>query len=96
MDGERRVWKRKSGGGDEPAIAVRGDTIVCVGSREHCVSAFSEGEMYTCIDCTDMMAMPGMIDAHAHAGHGLVKTLGGCDSKAWYRACHAIYTLGNR
>ena len=47
------------------------------------------------IDCTDMLALPGLIDAHCHAGHALVKTLGGGDGKQWSQACHKIYTVGS-
>jgi len=39
--------------------------------------------------------MPGLIDGHAHAGHGLVKTLGGGRGDLWYRACERIYTVGS-
>ena len=35
---------------------------------------------------------PGLIDCHAHAGHGLLKTMGGGDSGAWMDACRVIYT----
>ena len=43
--------------------------------------------------------LPGLIDAHAHAGHALVKTLGCGDGRRrvsdWARACHELYTVGS-
>jgi cytosine/adenosine deaminase-related metal-dependent hydrolase len=47
------------------------------------------------IDGTGMALMPGFIDAHAHAGHSLVKSLGGADNNAWYDACEAAYLRGS-
>ena len=39
--------------------------------------------------------MPGLIDGHAHAGHGLIKTMGGGRSDLWYEACEQAYTVGS-
>jgi cytosine/adenosine deaminase-related metal-dependent hydrolase len=39
--------------------------------------------------------LPGLIDAHAHAGHGLIKTMGGGRSDLWYSACERAYTIGS-
>ena len=36
--------------------------------------------------------LPGLIDSHAHAGHGLVKSLCSGDGAAWMEACRVIYT----
>ncbi|MBC8158318.1 MAG: amidohydrolase family protein [Alphaproteobacteria bacterium] len=47
------------------------------------------------IDASGMVAMPGMFDGHAHAGHGLVKSMGAGDTKAWFGACEKIYTSGS-
>lgn len=38
--------------------------------------------------------LPGLIDVHAHAGHTLVKTLGGGDSARWTQAVEEIYPRG--
>jgi cytosine/adenosine deaminase-related metal-dependent hydrolase len=38
--------------------------------------------------------MPGLIDGHGHAGHGLVKTLG-MDTDEWYGATEKIYARGS-
>src|SRR6218665_3858605 len=36
--------------------------------------------------------LPGLIDAHAHAGHAMLKTMGGGNGEAWMHACKTIYT----
>lgn len=38
-----------------------------------------------------MIAMPGLIDAHAHAGHGLVRAAGDSNGERWFDICEAIY-----
>lgn len=47
------------------------------------------------IDGTGMALLPGLIDAHAHAGHSLVKSLGGADNNIWYDACERAYLQGS-
>jgi len=39
--------------------------------------------------------MPGLIDGHGHAGHGLVKSLGTDMPGEWYKACERIYAQGS-
>ncbi|UUZ70280.1 amidohydrolase family protein [Polaromonas sp. P2-4] len=36
--------------------------------------------------------LPGLIDSHAHAGHGMLRTMGAGDPNAWMDACAVIYT----
>ena len=36
--------------------------------------------------------LPGLIDAHAHAGHAMLRTIGGADGDAWSAAAETIYT----
>ena len=88
MDTDRRVIPNAS-------IAIADGVIVAIGSEEECTKALG-ANVPTRIDGSKMMAMPGLIDAHAHAGHALVKTFGfgGNDSGTWSKACHAIYSSG--
>ncbi len=54
------------------AVGVRGERIAAVDA------AASLAERYTAartLDATGMIVLPGLIDAHAHAGHGLTKGL---------------------
>ena len=47
------------------------------------------------IDARGKAVLPGLIDGHAHAGHGLIKTLGGGRGDLWYRACETVYTVAS-
>jgi cytosine/adenosine deaminase-related metal-dependent hydrolase len=85
MDGARRVIP-------DGAVAVTGETIVAVGPRTEVEAAHSAGKR---IDARGKAILPGLIDGHAHAGHGLVKTMGSGDSAAWSEACRIIYTLAS-
>jgi len=74
------------------AVAIEGGRIVAVGPAQEVAAAHPARET---IDARGMAILPGLIDAHAHAGHGLIKTLGGGRSDPWYRACRGAYTVGS-
>lgn len=80
MDSTRRVL-------EDGAIAIRGDRIVAVGATADLGARYRANET---IDATRKIVMPGLVDGHGHAGHGLVKTLGTDDGR-WYGATEAIY-----
>ena len=82
LDPERRVI-------DDAVLVIEGDRIAAIGTRDE-VPVAGDGDSR--IDARRMAVLPGLIDCHAHAGHGLVKTLGADDGDAWYQACEAIYT----
>lgn len=65
MDGQRRVL-------DDGAVLIRGDRIAEVGPAAELRSRFPDGRLET-IDATGMAVLPGLIDAHGHAGHCLTK-----------------------
>ncbi len=85
MDDTRRVI-------DEGSIVIDKDRIVAVGPTAEIAAAYPADEV---IDAAGMAAMPGFIDAHAHAGHGLIKTMAGGDSNAWFDACRVVYTVAS-
>ena len=85
MDPERRVM-------EDAAIAVGNDRIVAVGPDAEVAAAHRAAEE---IEARGMAAIPGLIDCHSHAGHGLVRSLGAGDGKAWYEACAEIYARGS-
>ena len=85
VDAGRRVL-------DDGAIAVDADRIVAVGPTAELTGRYVATRT---IDAYRKAVLPGLIDSHAHAGHGLVKNLGGSDSDAWMDACRAIYTIGS-
>jgi cytosine/adenosine deaminase-related metal-dependent hydrolase len=84
MDADRRVL-------ESAAIAVVGDRIAAIGSNEDLAATYDADQV---IDATDNVVMPGLIDGHGHAGHGLVKSLG-TDTGEWYGATESIYALGS-
>lgn len=65
-------------------IAVRGDRIAGIGTGE-------APPALRVIEGGDLVAIPGLIDAHSHAGHGLVRAAGGGDDAKWFAICQAIY-----
>ena len=85
MDPQRRVI-------ENGAVAIDKDRIVAIGTTEEVLAAHQAATM---IDARHKIVMPGLIDGHAHAGHGLIKTMGGGDSDAWYEACHKAYTVAS-
>ena len=85
LDGERRVI-------EDGAVAITGDRITAVGTTADVTAAHAAP---TVIDARGKVVMPGLIDGHAHAGHGLIKTMGGGRSDIWYRACEVAYTVAS-
>ena len=85
MDPRRRVI-------EDGAVAVAADRIVAVGSAAELAKAFRARRT---IDARRKVVMPGLIDGHGHAGHGLLKSLGTDVPGEWYRACQRIYAEGS-
>ncbi|MDX2101599.1 MAG: amidohydrolase family protein [Alphaproteobacteria bacterium] len=85
MDPDRRVI-------EDGAIAITGDRIEAIGTTAEIQAAYSAP---TVIDASQHVVLPGLIDGHAHAGHGLIKTMGGGDGEAWYKACETVYTVAS-
>ena len=83
MDPARRVI-------ENGAVAIAGNRIVAVGP-----AAEVPAQAARVIDARGHAVLPGLIDGHAHAGHGLVKTMAGGDSAAWSEACRVIYTTAS-
>ncbi len=84
MDSARRVL-------EDGAVAVRGDRIVAIGGTASLRARYAAREI---IDAKRKIVMPGLIDGHGHAGHGLVKSLG-MDTDEWYGATEKIYARGS-
>jgi 5-methylthioadenosine/S-adenosylhomocysteine deaminase len=77
MDPDRRIL-------ENAWIAVSGDRIAEMGVGAPPPSKRS-------LTGRDLVAIPGLIDAHAHAGHGLIRAAGGGDSDDWFGICQEIY-----
>lgn len=77
---------------EDGAVAIEKDRIVAVGSRLEVAAAHPAKET---IDGRGKIIIPGLVDGHAHAGHGLIKTMGGGRSDLWYKACETAYTVAS-
>ena len=81
MDSERRVI-------EDGAIAIDGDRITEIGKS---VDLARKHQAAKIIECTGRVIIPGLIDAHGHGGHSLIKTLG-CDTPSlWMRIVTPTY-----
>jgi cytosine/adenosine deaminase-related metal-dependent hydrolase len=85
VDPQRRII-------EDGAVAISGDRIVAVGPTADVASRFPAD---VTIDAGGKAILPGLVDSHAHAGHGLIKTMGGGRSDLWYDACERAYTVGS-
>jgi cytosine/adenosine deaminase-related metal-dependent hydrolase len=84
MDSSRRVL-------DDGAVAIRGQRIIAVGPTRELAARYLGRET---IDARRKIVMPGLIDGHGHAGHGLVKSLG-MDLDQFYPATEQLYARGS-
>jgi 5-methylthioadenosine/S-adenosylhomocysteine deaminase len=84
MDSTRRVL-------DDGAFAIRADRIVAIGSTTELLATYSARDT---IDAARKIVMPGLIDGHGHAGHGLIKSLG-MDQDQFYPITEAVYARGS-
>lgn len=82
VDRERRVI-------DDAALAITGDRITSLGADAALAPLADKATQV--IDARGMAAIPGLIDCHSHAGHGLIRSLGAGDGTAWFAACESIY-----
>lgn len=85
MDPARRIV-------EDGAVAVTGGRIVDIGTSDEIAARHTAPRV---IDAARRAVLPGLIDGHAHAGHGLIKTMGGGRSDLWYDACEQAYTVGS-
>jgi len=71
MDPERRVLRNA-------AIGIKGNRIVFTGPDAELPAPDPADQSAGCrvLDGSGKVVLPGLIDTHAHAGHGLTKTLG--------------------
>jgi cytosine/adenosine deaminase-related metal-dependent hydrolase len=82
MDAQRRVI-------EDGAVAVKGDRIVAVGSTSELRQRYAPART---MNAKRKAVLPGLIDSHAHAGHGMLRTMGAGSANAWMDACGVIYT----
>ena len=71
------------------AVAVRDGKIVAIGRAAELGEQVETAEV---INCTGHVVFPGLVDVHAHAGHGLIKTMGMHAGDRWEAICGEVYT----
>lgn len=82
MDPVRRVI-------EDGAVAVADGVIVAIGTAANLQDQIEAAEV---VDVTGHVVIPGLIDVHAHAGHGLIKTMGMHGGDRWEAICGEVYT----
>ncbi|WP_372674386.1 amidohydrolase family protein [Aquicoccus sp.] len=82
MDPSRRVI-------EDGAVAVANGVIVAIGTA---ATLREQIEAAAVIDVTGHVVFPGLVDVHAHAGHGLIKTMGMHRENRWEAICGEVYT----
>lgn len=84
MDPERRIIANG-------AVAIEKDRIVAVGPASEVLTRHQAPKV---VDAGGKAILPGLIDAHAHAGHGLIKSLGAGVSDGWDDITETAYSGG--
>lgn len=72
------------------AVAIDNGTILAVGDA---TSIEAEYDATTTIRRPRGVMMPGLVDAHSHAGHSLIRTMAD-DLDLWMDACHQVFLHG--
>ena len=81
MDASRRIL-------EDGAVAIAGDRIVAVGPTAELERTHPAART---VDCRGRAMLPGLIDAHGHAGHSLIKTIGSDTPSLWMRIATPAY-----
>lgn len=82
MDPARRVIA-------EGAVAVLDGRIIAVDTAQALGGTVEAAEI---VDASGHIVIPGLVDVHAHAGHGLVKSMGMHGGDRWEEICGEVYT----
>lgn len=90
MDAGRRVHA-------PGAVAVAAGRIADVGPEAEVLARMADRctPATRRIDAGGSVVMPGLVDAHAHAGHSLTKTLGYGSTAAWEKVVIGLYAHGS-
>jgi cytosine/adenosine deaminase-related metal-dependent hydrolase len=86
MDSQRKII-------EDGGVAIEEDRIIDVDSSMELKSRYNANRT---IDAGNMIVMPGLIDGHSHAGHGLIKGLGiHTRPSMWGTVCGKVYAEGS-
>lgn len=81
IDQERRII-------ENGALAIEGDRIVDIGTTEELAPRHTDK---TVIDCRGKLIIPGLIDAHGHAGHALIRSIAADTNALWMKIVTPTY-----
>ena len=81
VDRERRIL-------EDGAVAISGDRIVEVGASADLATRYRASKT---IDCRGKLVIPGLVDAHGHAGHSLIKSIAADSPSLWMRIVTPTY-----
>jgi len=84
MDADRRVLENS-------AVAIENQFIIEIGDAGSLQKKYPD---FRVIDASKKAMLPGFIDGHAHAGHGMIKTMGDGNGEAWYACVRTFYQDG--
>lgn len=73
---------------DDGAVAVDGGRILAVGPSAELSLKYQPRKT---INCQHKIVMPGLIDAHAHGGHSLLKTIASDTLSIWMQVVTPVY-----
>lgn len=86
LDPQRRVLENAS-------VAVNGNRIVAIGDATELRTRYQPRQT---LNARRKAVLPGLIDSHAHAGHGMLRTIGtGAGTGAWMQAAAKVYTAAS-
>lgn len=81
VDDKRRII-------EDGALAVENDKIVDIGTSQALAPRHAGKKV---IDCRGKIIIPGLIDAHGHAGHALIRSIGADTNALWMRIVTPTY-----
>ena len=81
VDKERRII-------ENGALAIEGDRIVDIGTVDELDPRHSDKVV---IDCRGKLLIPGLIDAHGHAGHALLRSIAADTNAMWMKIVTPTY-----
>ena len=73
---------------DKGYVAVEGNSIAALGPMEQLPQDATAARV---MDCSGHAILPGLVDAHGHGGHCLIKTLGEHLDDGWEAMAEEIY-----
>ena len=81
VDRERRII-------EDGGLAIQDDRIVDIGTAGELASRHPDKQI---IDCRGKLIIPGLIDAHGHAGHALIRSIAADTNAMWMKVVTPTY-----